>query len=105
MEDRSSPEKRNPLHVGLGNINDVPEVCPTSTLEACGHLVTQEDLVTAVASGSQVVGTTVLRPEPPLLVSDFPWPFEPSKARISWLERGTVRTPAAVWRLKLYILQ
>jgi len=77
MEDRSSPGKRNPpLHVaadvprpGLGNISDVPDICPTSTLESCGQLVTQEDLVTAVASGLQAVGTTVLLPEPPLLGS------------------------------------
>ena len=75
MEDRSSRGKRNPpLHVatdvsqpGMDNISDVPDVCPTSTLESCGQLVTQEDLVTAVASGLQAVGTTVLLPEPPLL--------------------------------------
>jgi len=77
MEDRSSPGKRiPPLHVStdvsrprLGDISDVPDDCPTSTLESCGQLVTQEDLVTAVASGLQAVGTTVLLPEPPLLGS------------------------------------
>ena len=33
----------------------------------------------------------------PVSVSDFPQPFELSKARISWLEEGTVRTPTVVW--------
>ena len=75
MEDRSSPKKQNPpIHAttdisrpGLSNMSDVPDVCPTSNLESGRHLVTQEDLVTAVASGLQAVGTTVLLPEPPML--------------------------------------
>ena len=33
-------------------------------------------------------------------LSGFPWPFERSKARISWLEKGTVRTPTVVWGSK-----
>ena len=67
MEDRSSPKRSNfPLFAtadiprpGPGNVFDV---CPASTLESCGQLVTQEDLVKAVASGLQAVGTTVLLP-------------------------------------------
>jgi len=76
MEDRSSPGKRNPpLHVtnvsrpGLDSTSGVPDVYPISTLESCGQLVTQEDLVTAVASSLQAVGTTVVLPEPPMLGS------------------------------------
>ena len=74
MEDRLSPGKRNPtLHVATDVsrtvISDVPDVRPSSTLESCGQLVTQEDLVTAVASGLQAVGTAVLLPEPLLLGS------------------------------------
>ena len=35
-------------------------------------------------------------------MSDFPWPFELSKARISWPEKGTVRTPTVVWGSEQY---
>ena len=36
------------------------------------------------------------------VLSDFPWPFELSKRRISWLENGTVRTPTVVWGSKQF---
>jgi len=77
MEDRSSPKKQSPhLRVaadpspsGSGDVSNVTDLCSTSTLESCGQPVTQEDLVSAVASSLQAVGTTVLLPEPPLLGS------------------------------------
>lgn len=69
MEDRSSPKRSNLPFLAATDIprpgpGNVLDVCPASALESCGQLVT-EDLVEAVASGLQAVGTTVLLPQPP----------------------------------------
>jgi len=73
MEDRSSPKKPNLLlaangtpRPSLGDANDLLDICRTPALEPCGQLVTQDELVKAVTSGLQAVGTTVLLPQPPL---------------------------------------
>jgi hypothetical protein len=70
MEDRSSPKRSNFPFLAATDISgpspgNVLDVCPTSALESCGQLVTQEDLVKAVASGLQAVGTSVLLLRPP----------------------------------------
>jgi len=67
MEDRSSPKRSNfPLLATADIPRPIPgnvfDVRPATALESCGQLVTQEDLVKAVASGLQAVGTTVLLP-------------------------------------------
>jgi len=41
----------------------------------------------------------------PLILSDFLRSFELSKARISWLEKGIVRTLTVVWDSKQFNLR
>ena len=70
MEDRSSPKRSNLPFLAATDIirpspGNVLDVCPTSILESCGQLVTEEDLVKAVTSSLQAAGTTVLLPQPP----------------------------------------
>ena len=76
MEDGLFPKERNPFLAstiipgpGLGNIDDVLDVC--STFESCEQLVPQQALAEVVASSLEAVGTTVLIPQPPLSLSTF----------------------------------
>ena len=74
MGDRSSPAKPDlPIPAtadisppGLDNVNNVLGACLNSALIPCGQPVTQEELVKAVASSLEAVGTTVLLPQPQL---------------------------------------
>ena len=74
MEDGPSPKKPNlPLPVttdtsrpGLDDVINVLSGCSTPALESHRQLVTREDLVKAVTSSLQAVGTDVLLPGPPL---------------------------------------
>lgn len=70
MEDGLSPEESNPPYLastnvsrpGLGNINDVIDICSSPILESC-ELVPQQALAEAVASSLEAVGTAVLLPQ------------------------------------------
>lgn len=76
IEDGSPKKTKTPLRAttsisqaGQNNDSNVLDPCPTSALGSRGQLVTQEDLIEAVTSGLQAVGTSVLLPEAPLLSS------------------------------------